>query len=75
MNVITDSIDEIRKMKFRKVFYLHWFNLAPFTRIEFRYDCVFSPHDMEDAYGCNKYRESSRCCPQVGKINSCRNLN
>ena len=63
MNIITDTIDEIRKMRVRKV----WWNalvtndydlvLAP--RLEFRYDYMLSTNDMENTNDCNKHRESS----------------
>ena len=69
MNIITDTIDEIRKMRVRKV----WWNalvtndydlvLAP--RLEFRYDYMLSTYDMENTNDCNKHWESCCCRTQV----------
>jgi hypothetical protein len=52
MNIITDTIDEIRKMRVRKVWwstiviFKHDVVLAP--RFEFRYDHMLRTHDMEN---------------------------
>ena len=52
MNIITDTIDEIRKMRVRKVWWSmiviskHDVVLAP--RFEFRYDHMLRTHDMEN---------------------------
>jgi hypothetical protein len=61
MNIITDTIDEIRKMRVRKVFCEisnTYVVLAP--RLEFRHDHMLSSHDMEDVDDCYKYRKPCR---------------
>ena len=69
MNIITDTIDEIRKMRVRKVW---WSTLVTIdcglvlaTRLEFRYDYMLSTNDMENTNDCNKHRESSCSRSQV----------
>jgi len=64
MNIITDTIDEIRKMRVRKVW---WSTLVTIdcdivlaTRLEFWYDYMLCTNDMENTNDCNKHWES--CC-------------
>lgn len=56
MNIITDTIDEIRKMRVRKVRdnddYLNIFIVLA-ARLEFRHDHMLGSHDLEDTDDCN----------------------
>ena len=69
MNIITDTIDEIRKMKVRKVWWKTIFKcdnglvLAP--RAEFRDDHMLSTHDMEDTYDSDEHWKPSSGGAQV----------
>lgn len=53
MNLITDTLSEIRNMKFRKVLthfiLVHCFisYLVPSSRTELRHDSLLSTHDLE----------------------------
>ncbi len=60
MNIITDTLDEIRKMRVRKVIevYDNCFAATP-LRIKFRYDCLLCSYDLENTDGSYKHRESS----------------
>lgn len=60
MNLITDTLNEIRSMKFRKVLYIKVMSVVNVARTELWDDCVLCPHDLEDSHGCHKHREP--CC-------------
>ena len=53
MNVITDTINEIRKMRVRKVSDFVIKFKVTLARVELRDDSLQCTNDMEDTYGCN----------------------
>ena len=61
MNLITDMLDEIRKMRVRKVktFQFNYNSAATSLRIKFRHDCLLCSDDLENTHGSYKHWESS----------------
>ena len=52
MNIITDTLDEIKKMRFRKVTIpFLTISLVTFARPKFRYDRLLGTHDLENTHG------------------------
>ncbi len=69
MNIITDTLDEIRKMKFRKVSHTRekHTDIAAAAGTELRHDRMLGADDMEDAHDRHQHGESGRGRTQVSQ--------